>query len=135
MRGLVRRVGNGGGFAPLLLALLLAFRLLIPSGYMIAPAPHGGASLALCGAPAPALQSAHHGGDGRHGADPGPAGAGERPCPYAALAAPPLPPAPPALPPRLQPVAIAADVPTAAEPSPVAPAAPPPPARGPPILV
>ncbi|HEX8063409.1 MAG TPA: DUF2946 family protein [Allosphingosinicella sp.] len=119
-----------------MLALLLAFRLLIPSGYMIASDHRGNASLALCGGLAPAAaQPAHHGGSDGHGADPAPSKPGERPCPYAALTAPPLPPAPPALPPEPEPAAAAADRPADADVPRVAPAAPPPPARGPPILV
>jgi hypothetical protein len=119
-----------------MLALLLAFRLLIPSGYMIAPDHHGYASLSLCGGPAQAAaQPAHHGGNDGHGADPAPSKPGERSCPYAALTASPLPPAPPALPPRSKPAAAAAYLPADSDLPRVAPAASLPPARGPPLLV
>jgi hypothetical protein len=133
MRGMASSISRRGGFVPLMLALLLLSRLLIPSGYMIAPDHHGRAGLVLCAAPAaPAAgDPARHGHDGH----PAPSKPGERPCPFAALTAPPLSPAPPALPPRAAAVALPLDLPPTADLPRIAPAAPPPPARGPPLSV
>ena len=136
MRGMVCSIGRKGGFVPSALALLLLFRLLIPSGYMIAPDHHGRPGLALCSAPARAAAkpAGHRGHDG-HPAESAPSKPGERPCPFAALAAPPLPPHPPALESRLPAPDPVPDLPEArAGPRP-APAAPPPPATGPPFSV
>src|SRR5688500_9510329 len=137
MWGRIRQLGRSGGLVPALLAFVLLFRLLIPTGYMIAPDETGRPGLVLCaGTVGGAAEPARHGGghDG-HPAAPEPSKPGEPPCPHAALAAPPLPPAPPALlPPRE----------VATEPSGLAPtdglrtlalAAPPPPATGPPLPV
>jgi hypothetical protein len=136
MRGKLGRIGQKGGFVAPLLALLLLFRLLIPTGYMIVADHEGKPGLALCGVQAPAAAAPErHGGHDGHDPDRAPPNPGDRPCPYAALAAPPLPPSPPAVRPR----APVADLPPFLAPrsdSPrVAPASPPPPARGPPILV
>jgi len=136
MRGMVGNIGSRGGFAAPVLALLLLFRLLIPSGYMIAPDHDGRPGLVLCAAPAQAAaEPTRHGGHDGHPADPAPSQPGEPPCPYAALAAPPLPPAPP----LLQPQALAAvappDLPAGPDLPRPAPAAPPPPATGPPSAV
>ncbi|HEX8448821.1 MAG TPA: hypothetical protein VF652_04455 [Allosphingosinicella sp.] len=131
-------VGNSrqsGGFASAALALLLLFRLLIPSGYMIAPDSDGRPGLALCAAPArAAVQAAMHGIHDGH-SDPAPSRSDETPCAFAALAAPPLPPEPPVLEPHFHPAAVAPDLPANPHPRRIAPAAPPPPARGPPLLV
>jgi hypothetical protein len=136
MRGIFGSIGRSGGFVPPALALLLLFRLLIPSGYMIAPDREGRPGLVLCAAPAQAAaQSPSHGGHDNHPADPAPSKPGERPCPFAALAAPPLPPAPPGVLPRIPAAAMAPDLPAPAELPRVARAAPPPPATGPPLLV
>ena len=135
MRGIVARFRQSGGFASSALALLLLFRLLIPSGYMIAPDSEGRPGFALCAAPArAAVQAAMHGAHDGH-PDPAPAGASEIPCAFAALAAPPLPPQPPLVPPRSQAPADPLELPGASDLRQVAPAAPPPPARGPPLLV
>jgi hypothetical protein len=133
---MVGRIGQGRGFAPLMLALLLLFRLLVPTGYMIAPDHQGKPGLVLCAAPAqPVAKPAGHRGHDGQPSDRSPSKPGERPCPFAALAAPPLPTAPPAvLPPA--PAAVAApDLPARAEPLQVARAAPPPPSTGPPLSV
>lgn len=129
-------VGRRGGFAPSLLALVLLFRLLIPSGYMIAPDQAGRLGLALCGVPAEAAaRSASHGGHDAHPADSAPSRPGEAPCPFAAVSAPPLPPEPPTLAPR-GPVSSVSQDPTPHRDHPrVARAAPPPPATGPPATV
>jgi hypothetical protein len=130
MRGVGGSVGQMRGFVLPLLALVLFFRLLIPSGYMISADGHGSPGLALCAASARAAAPASH--DGHH-SDPAPGKSGERSCPYAALAAPPLPPAPPTLPKRALAAAVPPVLPALADlPSP-APAAPPPPATGPPL--
>ncbi|HEX8308580.1 MAG TPA: hypothetical protein VF645_09210 [Allosphingosinicella sp.] len=127
---------QSGGFASIALALLLLFRLLIPSGYMIAADSGGKPGLALCAAPArAAAQAALHGSHDGHPDDPAPSRAGEIPCAFASLAAPPLPPAPPAVEARIPAVALPPALPAASDLRPVAPAASPPPARGPPRLV
>jgi hypothetical protein len=132
---MVGRFRQSGGFASSALALLLLFRLLIPSGYMIAPDSQGRPGFALCAAPArAAVQAAMHGAHDGH-PDPAPTKSGAIPCAFAALAAPPLPPEPPAVPPRLQATADPPDLPAHPELRQVACAAPPPPARGPPLLV
>jgi hypothetical protein len=135
MRGMVASIGRRRGFAPAL-ALLLLFRLLIPSGYMVAPDHSGRPGLALCAASSgAAVQPVLHDGHAGHRTDPAPAKPGERPCPFAALAAPPLPPTPPALPPRAQAAFVPPAFPAPTDLPRVAPAAPPPPARGPPPSV
>ena len=136
MRGMVGNFRQSGGFASTALALLLLFRLLIPSGYMIAPDSEGKPGLALCAAPArAAVQAALHRGHDGHPADPAPSRAGEIPCAFAALAAPPLPPGPPVVVPRIPAAALAPVLPANRDLRRVAPASPPPPARGPPLLV
>jgi hypothetical protein len=132
MWGVIARIRDKGGFAPGALALLLLFRLLIPSGYMIAPDREGNPGLEFCAAPA---QASRHGDHHRHPAGPAPAKPGERPCPFAALAAPPLPPAPPAVPPRVPAALVAPEAPAGVDLPRVAPAASPPPATGPPPSV
>lgn len=132
MRGMVVSIGHKGGLLSPVLALLLLFRLLIPAGYMIAPDVQGRPGLALCAAPA---QPPAAGGHEDHGGDPAAPGPGERPCPYAALAAPPIPPAPPAVPPKAPIAVLPPDLPADPGLPGVAPAAPPPPARGPPVAV
>jgi hypothetical protein len=128
--------GQKGGLASIALALLLLCRLLIPSGYMIAPDSEGRPGFALCAAPArAAVRAALHGSHADHPADSVPSKADELPCAFAALAAPPLPPAPPVVMPRLQSGTLAPDVPAEPDARPVASAAPPPPATGPPLLV
>jgi hypothetical protein len=137
MGGVIGSNRHWRGFAPPMLALLFLFRLLIPSGYMIAPDHDGRPGLVLCVAPAQAAAgAARHGGhDGRHPDGPAPSKPGERPCPFAALAAPPLPPEPPALAPRAVAAVLAPELPMPPGSPRVAPAAPPPPATGPPLLV
>lgn len=136
MRGVVGNIGHRGGLLPSVLALFLLFRLLIPSGYMIAPDLDGKPGLLLCAAPAqPAAEPALHSGHGVNPADPAPSGSGERPCAYAALAAPPLPPEPPAVPPRTFTAVLPPVLPYGSDQPRVAPASPPPPARGPPLPV
>jgi hypothetical protein len=134
MRGMVGKFSQSGGFASAALALLLLFRLLIPSGYMIAPDHEGRPGLALCAAPAQAAaQAALHGGhDGHPADDPAPSKPGEIPCSFAAPAAPPLPPEPPALASQAPYAAIPLYSPAGAGLPRIAPASPPPPARGPP---
>jgi hypothetical protein len=123
---------------PSVLTLLLVFRLLIPTGYMIVPDGDGRPGLTLCAEPAQtaveqARQDGHGGHDGQP-ADPAPAGQKERPCAFAAFAAPPLPPSPPALPSRI--AAFTPEDPTTiADPPRILSASPPPPARGPPASV
>ena len=78
---------------PALLALLfcvLLLRTFVPAGFMIAPV-HAG-TLALVPCPDARARPAH----GRHHGEE-PEKHREAPCPYAALAAPPLPSAPPIL--------------------------------------
>ena len=136
MRDVVASIGNRGGILPPLLALLLLFRLLIPSGYMIAPDHHGRPGLTLCAAPAQtAAEPARHGGHAGEPDDPFPSKPGERPCPFAALAPPPLPPEPPVLLAQVPAVAVLPDLPARAHVPQVASAAPPPPATGPPPSV
>jgi hypothetical protein len=136
MRGMVGRFRQSGGFASAALVLLLMFRLLIPSGYMIAPDSEGKPGLALCAAPArAAVQASLHRGHDGHPADSVPDKTAELPCPFAALSAPPLPPAPPILVPMALAAPPAPDRPAAPGPRAVTPAAPPPPATGPPVLV
>lgn len=119
-----------------MLALLLLFRLLIPSGYMIAPDHHGRPGLALCGAPAQAdAEPARHGDHAGNPADPSPSKPGERPCPFAAMAAPPLPPEPAAVLAQVPADGVPPDLPARADLPRVASAAPPPPATGPPLSV
>lgn len=136
MRGNSGTVGQKGGFVAPLLALLLLFRLLIPSGYMIVPDHSGRPGLALCGVSAPvaAAPAAHRAHDG-HDSDRAPSNPGDRPCPYAALAAPPLPPSPPAVRPQPPAANLPPFLPVRSDLPRIAPASPPPPARGPPILV
>ena len=135
MRGMVGNSRQSGGFASVALALLLLFRLLIPSGYMIAPDPEGTPGLALCAGPArAAVQAAMHGTHDGH-PDPAPSSPDEIPCAFAALAAPPLPPEPPVVVPHFQSAGLPPDLPSNPDLRQVAPAAPPPPARGPPLLV
>jgi hypothetical protein len=131
MAGIVRRSGMAPAAA--LFRLLLLFRLLIPAGYMIAPDDSGRPALALCSGVGAAVERGQgHGHDG-HPAAPAPSKPSALPCPFAALAPPPLPPAPPVLPPPAPAVA----APQAALPLDIlsrpALAAPPPPATGPPI--
>jgi len=134
MWGVIGNNRHWRGLAPTALALLLLFRLLIPSGYMIAADHHGRPGLVLCGAPA-AAQPVRHGDHDGHPADQAPSKPGERPCPFAALAAPPIPPEPPAVL-RQVPVAVLLPAPPARSDLPrVARAAPPPPATGPPPTV
>lgn len=133
MRGMVGSIGHWRGFAPAL-ALLLLFRMLIPSGYMIAPDYSGRPGLTLCAAPATAQPALHDGHDG-HPANSGPSKPGERPCPFAALAAPPLAPTPPAVPPHVAAAVLPPDLPAPADLPRIASAAPPPPATGPPLSV
>jgi hypothetical protein len=135
MRGLVGNIGRKGGLLPSMLALLLLFRLLIPSGYMIAADHEGRPGLVLCAASGqPAAEAAPPGGHDGHPADPAPSKPGERPCPFAALAAPPFPPEAPAVPPHAF-AALAPELPAGGALPPVASASPPPPARGPPLPV
>ena len=135
MRSTVAGIGHVRGLAPPALALLLLFRLLIPSGYMIAPDREGRPGLSLCAGPAQVTaEPERHGGHDGHAA-PAPSKPGERPCPFAALAAPPLPPAPPAVPPKAPAAVIPPELRTLADLPRVAPAAPPPPATGPPLPV
>lgn len=136
MRGLVDSFRHKGGLLPSILTLLLLFRLLIPSGYMIVPDHEGRPGLALCGIAAPAaVEPALHGAHDGHPADPAPAKPGEIPCPFAALAAPPLPPEPPVLPAKTLVAVALPDLPAGPALPRIAPAAPPPPARGPPLPV
>jgi hypothetical protein len=136
MRGMVRKFRKSGGFGPAVLALILLFSLLIPTGYMIAPDREGKPGLTLCAAPAPVeAEAAPNGGHESHPADPAPSGPAEPPCAFAALAAPPLPPEPPALAPRAPAATVPPDLPAGADLPRVARASPPPPARGPPIPV
>ena len=129
-------IGQRGGFVAPLLVLLLLFRLLIPTGYMIVPDHEGRPGLALCGVTAPASAApASHGGHDAHDPDRAPPNPGDRPCPYAALAAPPLPPSPPAVRPPAPVAVLSLFLPARSEFPRIAPASPPPPARGPPILV
>ena len=124
---------------PTALALILLFRLLIPSGYMIAPDHDGTPSLTLCAVPAPAAaRIARHGGHDDHSADPAdpsPSKPGERPCPFAAVAAPPIPTEPPALAPQAPAHSVPPALPDRSHRPRVATAAPPPPATGPPPTV
>jgi hypothetical protein len=139
MRGRAGKFKYSSGLAPALLALVLLFRLLVPSGYMIAADRDGTPQLMLCAAPVqapakPAVDGDHEG----HSADPAgpaPSNPGEQPCPFAALAAPHLPPEPPAVPERIFAAALRADLPPGPDFPRVAPASPPPPARGPPLPV
>jgi hypothetical protein len=131
MHGTIRRLRAA---APLL-ALVLLFRLVVPSGYMIAPDKSGLPGLVLCvGAAAEAVERAHHGHDSDP-AEPAPPESAEVPCPYAALAAPPLPPAPPAY---AEPAPAPEAVPASESRRRIAQsrlAAPPPPSTGPPLPV
>jgi hypothetical protein len=136
MRGLAGRVERSGGVLSVAIALLLLFRLLVPSGYMIAPDPEGRPGLALCAAPARAAAQAAIAGDhDRHPVDPAPAEAAELPCAFAAPAAPPLPPGPPVLAPRIPASALSRARPAGADLVRVATAALPPPSTGPPVPV
>jgi hypothetical protein len=136
MRGLAGKFEQSGGIVSVALALLLLFRLLIPSGYMIAPDRDGRPGLELCAAPArAAADAAINGGHDRHPADQAPAETRELPCAFAAPAAPPLPPEPPAVAPRSPAAAVPPDMPTGPSLVRVAPAAPRPPATGPPLPV
>jgi hypothetical protein len=132
---MVGKFRQSGGFVPAVLTLLLLFRLLIPSGYMIAPDLDGTPGLALCAAPAQAAaEAALHGGhDGHPAGDSMPSRPGEIPCPFAAIAAPPLPPQPPALSPQVRAAVVQPGLPTDPDLPRVAPASSSPPARGPPI--
>jgi hypothetical protein len=133
----VASIGRWRGFAQPALALLLLFRILIPSGYMIAPDHDGRPGLTLCAAQAhpAAVETAVHTGHDGHPDQPGPSRPGDRPCPFAALAAPPLPPSPPAVPPRVSAASLPPELPAAAYFPRIAPASPPPPATGPPSSV
>lgn len=136
MWGMMRSNRHSGGVVPAALALLLLFRLLIPSGYMIAPDGEGRPGLALCAAPArAAAEAAMNGGHDRHPADPAPSGTGELPCAFAASPAPPLPPDPPAFAARVPVAAVPPAVPAGALTVQVMPAAAPPPSTGPPLPV
>lgn len=136
MRGMVGKFEHWGRVLPVALALLLLFRLLIPSGYMVAPDREGRPGLALCAAPARAAAEVAIGGDhDRHPADPAPAEAGELPCAFAAPAAPPLPPDPPVVAPRIPAPADSPEAPAGAGLVRVGAAAPPPPSTGPPASV
>lgn len=136
MRGMVRSIGREGGLLPSILTLVLLFRLLIPSGYMIVPDHEGRPGLTLCAAPAQAsVEPAFHTGHDGHGADPAPSNPGERPCPFAALTAPPLPPAPAAIPARAPAAVLSPDLPPGPVLGLIAPAASPPPSTGPPLSV
>jgi hypothetical protein len=135
---------------PLLAGLLFLTLLLktIPGGYMLVASDDGWPQLALCsgvaalpfaGSDRPAGHGAHatghHQSPGSHHHQPQPAKQGEMPCPFAALAVPPLPPAPPVVTAALRPVApppLAAIAPALRF---AALAAPPPPATGPPHSV
>lgn len=135
MRGGVGSIGRRGGLLPSVLALVLLFRLLIPSGYMIAPDGDGRPGLILCAGQAlTAAEPSLHDGHDAHPADPAP-DPQEPPCAYAALAAPPLPPEPPLVPPRPFAAPLAPDRPAGSDLPRVARASPPPPARGPPLAV
>ncbi len=136
MRGMAARFEHLGRGLPVALALLLLFRLLIPSGYMIAPDREGRPGLALCAAPARAAAEAAIGGDhDRHPADPAPTETRELPCAFAAAAAPPLTPEPPVVAPIIPASAASPDTPTGAKAVRVEAAAPPPPSTGPPVSV
>ena len=136
MRGIFGSIGRKGGFLPSALALILLFRLLIPSGYMIAPDHEGRPGLALCAASLQAAaETVRHGGHDNHPVDSVPSRPGERPCPFAAVSTPPLPPAPPALSPRVAAAAVPPDLPPGTDLPHIARAAPPPPATGPPLTV
>lgn len=128
-------IGRGGGLLPSALALLLLFRLLIPSGYMIAPDRDGAPGLVLCAAPAQAAEREVHTGHDGHPVDPAPPASDERPCAYAALAAPPTPPEAPILPAPSAAGSPAPDSRPGARLPRIAPASALPPARGPPISV
>jgi hypothetical protein len=137
MWGRISKLGRSGGLVPTLLAFVLLFRLLIPTGYMIAPDESGRPGLVLCAftVGAAADPTRHGGGHDGHPAAPEPSKPGEIPCPHAALAAPPLPPAPPAF---LPPIEVATEPPGLAQTDglqSLALAAPPPPATGPPSSV
>lgn len=134
MRGMADSIGRGGGLLPSTLALLLLFRLLIPSGYMIAHDLAGAPGLVLCAAPAQPAEQLHPGHDG-HPVDPAPPASDERPCAYAALAAPPIPPEAPALPPPSFAGSSTPEARAGAQLGRIAPGSPLPPARGPPITV
>lgn len=138
-RALLDRGGARGRIAVALVALALLLRL-VPAGYMIMPAAHGGLpTLTLCSGQGPIAMPvpmtmagmAHGAHQDRHDPDDQ---AGDHRCPFAAaaaaidLAAPPSPPAfvAPA-------AAIAILLPTAAMPG-LGLAAPPPPKTGPPPL-
>jgi hypothetical protein len=120
-----------------LFALLFLLRLLVPSGYMIAPDESGRPALTLCGGAGTGAAVAR-GHDHHHGGRPAsraPSKPAEPPCPFAALSAPPLPPAPVILPtPAPAGAAPSAAAPLAALSRPAL-AAPPPPATGPPLSV
>ena len=133
MRGIVGRIGGMGAWTPRLLALVLVFRLLVPAGYMIDPAQAG---LVFCSPPATAAaQAGGHGGADGHPGAPAPGKADERPCAYAALAAPPLPTVPPAFLPPTPDEASPPVLPAAQGRSRPGLAAPPPHATGPPMPV
>jgi hypothetical protein len=135
MRGLAGGLRRTGGLVPPLLAFVLLFRLLIPAGYMIAPDDSGRPGLVLCAVStaAAAAGSGHSSTEGHPQSEP--SKPGELPCPFAALAAPPLPPAPPALPPPASAGAARPLLPPGALARLPSLAAPPPPATGPPLPV
>lgn len=133
---MVGSIGRSGGIMPAALALLLMFRLIIPTGYMIAPDAGGAPGLVLCVPKGqPAAEAKGHGGHERAPAEQAPAEPGERPCAFAALSAPPVPPAPPVVPTRALPVAAPLELVAAAVLRRTAPAVSPPPATGPPLPV
>lgn len=136
MWGVMSRNRQSGGIVPAALALLLLFRLLIPSGYMIAPNAEGRPGLALCAAPAQAaVEAAMKGGHDSHPADPARSEAGQLPCAFASPAAPPLPPDLPAVTPQVPVAAVPPAIAGAAVAVRVVFAAPPPPSTGPPLSV
>jgi hypothetical protein len=133
---MVGSIGRSGAIVSAALALLLLFRLLVPTGYMIARDAGGAPRLVLCVPKGqPAAEAEGHGDHDRAPAEQAPAGSGERPCAFAALGAPPLPPAPPALPDQALPVAAPPGLIAAAVFRRAAPAVSPPPATGPPLPV
>jgi hypothetical protein len=119
----------------LFVALLL--KLLVPAGYMLAPAAAGGLQFAPCAGTEQVRTAVEgeHAGLPHDRAGHEPAKHREAPCPFAALASPVLPPSPPAT--QAVPVAPAAvpELAPAARMATAALAAPPPPATGPPSSV
>src|SRR5438067_3505401 len=122
---------------PGLLSLLLAalmLRLLVPTGFMIAPDAAGVPALVLCDgvAPASAVGPAHAMHGMHHAPRHDPAHHRAAPCPYGALAAPMLPPLPAAFA-VPTPAPAVAPLPALFASAAPASAAPPPPATGPPL--